>query len=506
MKRILTGVLQAVLMLSVMMGVLAMPAMAEENIKVVLNGTELTFDVPPQLIEDRTMVPMRKIFEAFGAKIDWDDSTQTITATKETSVITMQIDNPVITVDGEKVTLDVPPQLVNDRTLVPVRAVAEGLDAAVDWNDETQTVTITKPDSPAVSDQPSKPARSPEQGKLSGFGNDGIAELQFNARYLFEQRLLPETVFEYEADTISYIKDGNVSKMKENILGIWDLAAANVIADDAVLSGENIDTEDEAALWKLADERRQSFGLGDQHIKNVTIENIDGSTKAVIVEMLDTTWTPLSTYIAIAYNKNAGLKCFTLEKSIGFADDGNTPYMFCFVEGENRGSYYSIKNDKQAFLDAVKDVMNSSTAPVDPSASENSMVDGVKCTLKATLTVMDFGNGNTVDLGEGTPATAGISLFNDQGENITSDYYFGKITISRGSETVRGNIDSKQDAADHAYKFISKWKAGEYADVTVEVKDASGKMIELRADNVKIWNMEESLQNLLGPGIKVELN
>jgi len=55
----------------------------------------------------------------------------------------MQVDNVVMKVNGEDIILDVPPQLIDSRALVPVRAVAEGLDAAVDWDGETQTVIIT---------------------------------------------------------------------------------------------------------------------------------------------------------------------------------------------------------------------------------------------------------------------------------------------------------------------------------------------------------------------------
>ena len=120
----------------------------QDSIKVLLNGVELSFDVPPQLINDRTMLPMRAIFEAFGCTVEWEGDTQTVTVrraapgAKHIETIIIQIDNPVITVNNVEITLDVPAQLVNERTLVPVRAVAEGLGADVLWYDETQTVLI----------------------------------------------------------------------------------------------------------------------------------------------------------------------------------------------------------------------------------------------------------------------------------------------------------------------------------------------------------------------------
>ena len=132
--------------LSVFLAVLLIFAIAPvtfANIGVTLDGTPITFDVPPQMIDYRTMVPLRAIFEALGADIDWNGDTQTVTATRGGTVVIMQVGNPVITVAGNSVTLDVPPLIVDDRTLVPARAVAESFGVNVDWNQGTQTVILT---------------------------------------------------------------------------------------------------------------------------------------------------------------------------------------------------------------------------------------------------------------------------------------------------------------------------------------------------------------------------
>jgi len=83
-----------------------------------LDGKILDFDTPPMIEEGRTLVPMRAIFEAFGAEVGWDGESQTVTATAGDKTISMQIGNAQIQVNGETVTLDVPPQVVNDRTVV----------------------------------------------------------------------------------------------------------------------------------------------------------------------------------------------------------------------------------------------------------------------------------------------------------------------------------------------------------------------------------------------------
>ena len=107
-----------------------------------LNGEMLEFDVPPIIENNRVLVPMRKIFETLGAEINWNGETKTITATTPQRLLSMQIGNNKMQLNGENRELDTAPEILFDRTLVPVRAVCESLDATVEWNEETQTVVI----------------------------------------------------------------------------------------------------------------------------------------------------------------------------------------------------------------------------------------------------------------------------------------------------------------------------------------------------------------------------
>ncbi len=109
------------------------------------NGVnETVLDVPAQTINGRTMVPLRAIFEALGATVEWDDVTQTVTSTKGDITIKLQINSNILNKNNEEITLDVPAQLIDGRTMVPARAVAEAFNCQVGWDDATQTVTITK--------------------------------------------------------------------------------------------------------------------------------------------------------------------------------------------------------------------------------------------------------------------------------------------------------------------------------------------------------------------------
>ncbi|SCG84344.1 copper amine oxidase domain-containing protein [Proteiniborus sp. DW1] len=116
---------------------------ASGDIKVLLEGKELSFDVPPQIIEGRTLLPLRAIFEALGLEVGWDDATKTITGTVEGKEIVLKLDSKDAKINGEHKTLDVPAKVVNGRTLVPVRFIAESLDMNVVWNQNERTILIT---------------------------------------------------------------------------------------------------------------------------------------------------------------------------------------------------------------------------------------------------------------------------------------------------------------------------------------------------------------------------
>ena len=110
---------------------------------IVKNGEEKELDVAPMIINDRTMVPLRAIFEALGAVVEWDDETKTVFAVKDDMVMVMQIGQSKLYLNNDEIALDSPAVIVDSRTLVPARAIAEAFGNKVDYNAETQTVTIT---------------------------------------------------------------------------------------------------------------------------------------------------------------------------------------------------------------------------------------------------------------------------------------------------------------------------------------------------------------------------
>lgn len=119
--------------------------------RVLLNNKPMAFEVDPFILEDRVMVPMRPIFEALGAKVEWDSKSKRVTARGKGDMVILTIGSKTAFryrsgVDSvtKAVDMDVAPIIVKDRTVVPLRFVSESLSAGVQWNGSESTVYITR--------------------------------------------------------------------------------------------------------------------------------------------------------------------------------------------------------------------------------------------------------------------------------------------------------------------------------------------------------------------------
>ncbi len=122
-------------------------AAAENPVTVNVNGQTLELDTPAFVANDRTLVPMRAIFEAVGADVVWDGEMQTVHASKVNGdsvlYLTLQIGQNRAFVNGTEEALDVPAVILNERTFVPLRFVVQSLGGQVEWDGDNMTVNIT---------------------------------------------------------------------------------------------------------------------------------------------------------------------------------------------------------------------------------------------------------------------------------------------------------------------------------------------------------------------------
>lgn len=120
----------------------ASAATGSSSPRVILNGKHLDFEVSPVIENSRTMVPLRGIFEAMGANVDWNAASRVVTASKGAIAVILPINSSTAIVNGNPCILDAPPRIVNGRTLAPLRFVGEAFGGRVSWDSKTKTVYI----------------------------------------------------------------------------------------------------------------------------------------------------------------------------------------------------------------------------------------------------------------------------------------------------------------------------------------------------------------------------
>lgn len=114
----------------------------QNGIAVFSNGEQVNFEQEPYIENDHTLVGMRGAFESLGVEVDWNVEDKTVTAVKDDTKIQLQIDSNIMLVNNKIVELETPARLVNDNTMVPIRAVSEAFGARVEWVADLQRVVV----------------------------------------------------------------------------------------------------------------------------------------------------------------------------------------------------------------------------------------------------------------------------------------------------------------------------------------------------------------------------
>ena len=192
-----------------------------------------------------------------------------------------------------------------------------------------------------------------------------LSFIQYDARYWFEQFIVAEMVASLEVEIIDSLQGGEENALREDILSAWGFITRIVISEN--INSLGVTGLDHVGLEDITDDIRMTFGLGDDHILDSWIEEIDENTNAFIFQLVDIETPRTSIYMAIAYNDVMGLQIFTLEDIQGVSRETGE-FMFCFVAVDSRGSFYSIEGNRLAFIDAIYDVM---VNLVEPAISQN---------------------------------------------------------------------------------------------------------------------------------------
>ena len=344
MKKIFSRIIAMLLICSICM---PFSVFAEQkSITVFLNGNPLSFDVKPMLENGRTLVPMRVIFEALGAQVSWDNDTFTAIAVKDNTIIAITVDDNILYKNGEVTELDVPARLVDGRTLVPVRAVSEGMGAKVEWDNENWIVNITTEKEKIYS-----------YTELAPDDKAVLKEQYTSLRYLFEQYYLPSYILSDDGVKTSLkSKSKHLGKLTDNA---WYMLIAGKISSiqtesETNYSFNNIKNEEEYInnYFTLVDK----VGFSPRNIYNYEFTNTKQGNNLFLIEFknaVPSVSVPCK-YIAVAVDKNGDVHYYTAETDI--VETGH--FYLCEVFEDNRTTHSIIGTSKKAFLNAIDSILN----------------------------------------------------------------------------------------------------------------------------------------------------
>lgn len=256
-----------VLALAVLMCLLTAFVSAEEvkPVYVMLNGEYVdcaSYGQEATIVEGRTMVPLRAIFEALGATVEWNQETKTVSSVLGDTEISLTIGDSKLIKNGEEIVLDVPALIMNGRTLVPVRAVSESFGVYVEWDANTRTVVLTKavesleekPETPVIAENEENVPEEAKETLAKAF--DAMLSLELNEAAKYSTN--PEVVSSL------------------NISGIDDLLSAMGYDRDALA----------AAFLNASESDSETYLAFSEAVADISIDVIKGTFGKMDYEIL----------------------------------------------------------------------------------------------------------------------------------------------------------------------------------------------------------------------------
>jgi hypothetical protein len=208
---------------------------------------------------------MRAIFETFDADIKWDEKKKQVTATKENKIIVLTINLKIAIIDGKEFTLTTPPQLINGKTMIPLRFVGEALDSDVQWLADTKTVEIKSSDFLA------------NELEVEGTAIKEALTKRFNA------------IYAKDLETYNYYSVNTDKQIKENEEWFKNYTYIYVMDTYKLLSVEGNNANAEIDLIVKQVETQQGVTFVSSIIKTnfkVTLTKVDSIWKAVRFDAL----------------------------------------------------------------------------------------------------------------------------------------------------------------------------------------------------------------------------
>lgn len=241
----------------------ALPSMSlaqnKDNVTVYVDGVKLETkigDPTPMIIENRTLMPFTAFLEAVGCEIGWDDASRTATATKDGTSIAVSINNNVAFVNGEPKTMEVPPQIIKERTMLPISFIAMELGYKVTWDANTYTAYIGKT---ATNLAPPKDVGT-KNTKITGtYALQNLQRQNFVVQFNSNMKVDIKNVTTGKTGTGTFSVNGSAVSLSTDIL------SGNYTLEEVTNEGKNytmLKSYDEKDILALQEITYESFASG----------------------------------------------------------------------------------------------------------------------------------------------------------------------------------------------------------------------------------------------------
>ncbi|MBS4959631.1 MAG: N-acetylmuramoyl-L-alanine amidase [Clostridiales bacterium] len=399
-------------------------------IEIVINGEKITnYDVPPVIINDRTLVPARVIFEKLGGEVFWNENTKEIYITCRDQVVVLQIDNNKGSRNGVEFSMDVPAMIINDRTMIPARAVAEAVGCYVGWNDASRTVTI---DDEAPKPDP-EPNPDPEPEKPEENGNSSNQPDVPSAGTIFDvtEVIAPQDA---EADQVfTIVASGPISYFNKFVVGDNRLAV-DIYDANMKLANTQMTVSNSAFVSSI---RSSQFQVAPRYITRVVFD-LSTSADYTVTQSED----KKKIYITFKENILDGVSLHSTDTSDEIRIQGGAASAVIMEEmGENTYSF-TIQNSKMRDM-SIPDVSDSNF--ISDLSIEHTSAGAIKILLETSELVEV-----TIESEEGR---ANIHLIRPTYQNITYNKGSGTITLHAEGEFSADEIGKKDDYLNLNYQF-----------------------------------------------------
>jgi len=274
-----------------------------DDISVEIDGRELAFDVSPTIIDGRTVLPVRTIFESLGLEVKWDDATKTVTGIGDNTSVSLVIDQKVAYVNGKATSLDVPATIIDGRTMVPARFVAESTGAKVGWDNATKTVLIEKVNNHTLDPFKNNTYINVDGGNLSGHRLPNVVvDIGFGDReywaYTNEHgqlvRVVADEIILQDEDAENVLETGRYYHDEAKVPGTEhpELDEGHVIADS--LGGVS-------NAYNITPQNSTLNRHGDQAYMEKTIRDAGGATNFEAIITYPNTTTQIPSHYKYTY-------------------------------------------------------------------------------------------------------------------------------------------------------------------------------------------------------------